>query len=113
MKPVQATVDGQKRGQLRSALARRKHALKPVLPSDLPIPGPPRTLDDANQLLAWASYALATGATDPVTARGVSQLCGALIKGLRGNDAAKVAELERIVRDLQAADKAARAQARG
>lgn len=108
-----STPDGRKRGQLRSAIARRKQALKPVLPGDLPISGPPQTLDDANQLLSWASYALATGKTDPVTARGVSQLCAALIKGLRGNDAAKIAELERIVRDLQAADRQARAQTRG
>jgi len=107
------TSDSRKRGQLRSAIARRKNALKPVLASDLPIAGPPRTLDEANTLLGWAGYSLACGRIDPITARGVAQLCRALIQGFRGNDTAKIAELEKVVRALQEQDRALRAQERG
>ena len=104
---IPATPESRRRGQLASAASRRT-GVRPALPSDLPIAGPPQNLDEANRMLAWAAYALATGKIDPVTARGVAGLCNALVKAIKADNEAKLAALADAVRRLQEQDAEAR-----
>jgi hypothetical protein len=81
-----------------TAAANRRRAARP------PIDGDPQSLEEVRRLASWAAYQLATGRIEATVGRGVAQLCGQLTKIFLADQAAKIAALERIVRQLQEAD---------
>jgi hypothetical protein len=90
------------KGVRNSARKKDKNARRTVLASELPIEGPPQTLDDAAVLSAWVAIATATGQLDPSTSRAIMKSLEIFKAVLKERDyVQEIARLKELVRTLK------------